>query len=201
MPKLRRTLQFALRSTTKLSNCVTSTGVANSHLFDILSASSSNYYRIGYSRREFHASSKNLKRDYYEVLGVDRGANKDEIKKKYFALAKKFHPDVNKDDPKAAEKFREASEAYEVLENDEKRKLYDSFGHSGVDPSSGMGGGGAGPFGGFGGFQWNFNGGATQINEEEMADIIGQMFGQQARPRRNRGADLRTSIRLSFLRQ
>ena len=149
--------------------------------------------------REYHSTSKNLKRDYYDVLGVDRGASKDEIKKKFFSLAKKYHPDVNKDDPKAAEKFREASEAYEVLENDEKRKLYDSFGHSGVDPSSGMGGGaGAGPFGGFGGFQWNFNGGATQINEEEMADIIGQMFGQQARPRRNRGADLRTSIRLSF---
>ena len=148
----------------------------------------------------FHSSRINYKRDYYEILGVDRKASKDEIKKKYFQLAKQYHPDVNKNDPKASEKFREASEAYEVLENEEKRKLYDNFGHSGVDQSN-MGGGGN-PFEGFagfsgGGFQWNFQGGGARINEEDLQDIFGQIFGQQ-RVLRQQGMDLRTSIRLSF---
>ena len=79
------------------------------------------------------------KRDFYQVLGVSKSADKAEIKKSYFKLAKQFHPDTNQGDDKAAEKFKEATEAYEVLSNDEKRPLYDQFGHAGVDPNSGFG--------------------------------------------------------------
>ncbi|MFW5659651.1 MAG: DnaJ domain-containing protein, partial [Bacteroidota bacterium] len=88
------------------------------------------------------------KRDYYEVLGVDKGADQKEIKKAYRRLARKYHPDRNPDDDSAAEKFREVSEAYEILTDSEKRAAYDQFGHAGVD---GQGGGfGGGGFGGGG---------------------------------------------------
>ena len=82
------------------------------------------------------------KRDYYEVLGVQKGASDDEIKKAYRRLAKQYHPDLNKDNPDAADKFKEASEAYDVLSDSEKRSRYDQFGHAGVDPNAGFGGGG-----------------------------------------------------------
>ena len=75
------------------------------------------------------------KRDYYEVLGVDKDADSAEIKKAFWKLAKKYHPDVNKDDPQASEKFQEANEAYEILSDAEKRQRYDQYGHSGVDTS------------------------------------------------------------------
>ena len=84
------------------------------------------------------------KRDYYEVLGVERGADTKEIKKAYRRLAQKFHPDRNPDDETAAEKFREVSEAYEVLSDSEKRAAYDQFGHAGVDGQAGGFGGGGG---------------------------------------------------------
>ena len=90
------------------------------------------------------------KRDYYEVLGVDKNASADEIKSAYRKKAKQFHPDLNKDDPKAAEKFKEAQEAYSVLSDDNKRKMYDQFGHAGVNGSRGNPGG-------FGGFQGGFD--------------------------------------------
>ena len=81
------------------------------------------------------------KRDYYEVLGIERGAQEGEVKKAYRRLAMKFHPDRNPDDPSAEEKFKEATEAYEVLTDAEKREAYDRFGHAGVDPNmGGMGG-------------------------------------------------------------
>ena len=83
------------------------------------------------------------KRDYYEVLGVSKGATDDEIKKAYRKLARKYHPDLNKDNPEAAEKFKEIGEAYEVLSDSEKRSRYDQFGFAGVDPNYGAGQGGA----------------------------------------------------------
>ena len=86
------------------------------------------------------------KRDYYEVLGLAKGASKDEIKKAYRKLSKQFHPDINKE-PGADEKFKEVAEAYEVLFDEQKRARYDQFGHE--DPNAGFGGGGAGGFGGF----------------------------------------------------
>ena len=111
------------------------------------------------------------KRDYYEVLGVNKSATDAEIKKAYRKLAKKYHPDMNKDNPKAEELFKEVTEAYEVLSDKEKRKLYDQFGHAAFDEGTGQGGAygaggqgfgsGAGGFGGFGGFgSGNFSGGA-----------------------------------------
>ena len=85
------------------------------------------------------------KRDYYEVLGVSRGADEKDIKKAYRRVAMKYHPDRNPDDPDADDKFKEATEAYDVLTDSEKRAAYDQFGHAGVDQSMG---GGAGGFGG-----------------------------------------------------
>lgn len=134
------------------------------------------------------------KRDYYEVLGVAKGASDDEIKKAYRKLAKKYHPDVNKDNPEAEVKFKEASEAYEVLSDGGKRSKYDQFGFAGVDPSYGAGQGGGG-FGGFGGFDMGGFG--------DLGDILGSMFGggssrtsRQNAPRR--GESIRKSIMLSF---
>ena len=101
------------------------------------------------------------KRDYYEVLGVDRGADEATIKKAYRQLAKKYHPDMNPGDKEAEKKFKEASEAYAVLSDAEKRRQYDQFGHAAFE----QGGGGAGGFGGF-----DFNGG-------DMGDIFGDIFG------------------------
>ena len=75
------------------------------------------------------------KRDYYEVLGLKKGASEDEIKKAFKTMARKYHPDLHPDDKEAAEKFKEVNEAYEVLSDSEKRARYDQFGHAGVDPT------------------------------------------------------------------
>lgn len=104
------------------------------------------------------------KRDYYEVLGVNKGATDDEIKKAYRKLARKYHPDLNKDNAEAAEKFKEIGEAYEILSDKEKRSRYDQFGFAGVDPNYGAGQGGG--FGGFGGFE-----------DVDLGDIFGSFFG------------------------
>ncbi|MEG1477796.1 MAG: DnaJ domain-containing protein, partial [Oscillospiraceae bacterium] len=103
------------------------------------------------------------KRDYYEVLGITKSASDDEIKTAYRKTAKKYHPDLHPDDKASEEKFKEASEAYEVLSNKEKKSRYDQFGHAGVDPSYGAGAGGFG--GGFGG------GGV------DLGDLFGDLFG------------------------
>ncbi|WP_444244126.1 DnaJ domain-containing protein, partial [Eubacterium sp.] len=96
------------------------------------------------------------KRDYYEVLEVSKGATQDEIKKAFRQAAKKYHPDLNKDDPSAAEKFKECNEAYSVLSDADKRRKYDQFGFAGVDPSyaASQGGGASG----FGGGAYGFDG-------------------------------------------
>src|SRR3982750_2331855 len=88
-------------------------------------------------------------KDYYKILGVDKKATQDEIKKAYRKMAIKYHPDKNPDDKKAEEKFKEAAEAYEILSNPEKRQRYNQFGHAGVGSSAASGGN---PFGGFDGF-------------------------------------------------
>ena len=103
------------------------------------------------------------KRDYYEVLGLKKGASEDEIKKAFKSMARKYHPDLHPDDKEAAEKFKEINEAYEVLSDSEKRARYDQFGHAAVDPNYG-GGAGAGGFSGFGGFG-------------DVGDIFDSIFG------------------------
>ena len=104
------------------------------------------------------------KRDYYEVLGVEKSASADEIKRAYRKSAMKYHPDRNPGDKEAEEKFKELGEAYEVLSNDEKRQRYDQFGFAGVDPNYGAGQGGGAYGGGFGGFG-------------DFGDIFGDIFG------------------------
>ena len=128
------------------------------------------------------------KRDYYEVLGVDKNADDAAIKKAYRVLAKKYHPDMNPGDKDAEAKFKEASEAYAVLSDPEKRRQYDQFGHAAFD-------GGAGGAGGF------------DFNSADFSDIFGDIFGDFFGGRRSgtgrgtgpmKGANLRTSIRITF---
>lgn len=129
------------------------------------------------------------KRDYYEVLGVDKNADDAALKKAYRALAKKYHPDMNPGDQAAEKKFKEASEAYAVLSDPEKRRQYDQFGHAAFD--------GAGGAGGFGGFDFN---------SADFGDIFGDIFGDLFGGRRSggarsgpmKGANLRTSVRITF---
>lgn len=130
------------------------------------------------------------KRDYYEVLGVSKGASKDEIKKAYRKMAIKYHPDKNPGDTEAENKFKEAAEAYEILSNDDKRAKYDRFGHAGV-------GGAAG--GGFSG---------QGMNMEDIFDQFGDIFGGAfgfggggggARSSMRRGSNLRVRVKLSLL--
>ena len=127
-------------------------------------------------------------RDYYEILGVDKNATDDEIKRAYRQLAKKYHPDLNPDDSEAEQKFTEAAAAYEILSDSEKRSRYDRFGHAGVNPQAG-----SGDFGGFGDIF------------DDIFDIFGGGFGfgngSSQGPRRNgpaKGADLRYNLNLEF---
>ena len=123
------------------------------------------------------------KRDYYEILGVERSADEREIKKAYKRLAMKFHPDRNPDNPESEEKFKEAKEAYEILSDAQKRAAYDKFGHAGVDPNQ------AGP-GGFGGGA-DFG--------DVFGDIFGDIFGGGRRSQRAaRGSDLRYNMELTL---
>jgi molecular chaperone DnaJ len=139
-------------------------------------------------------------RDYYEILGIAKNASQEDIKKSYRKLAFQFHPDRNKDDPKAEERFKEAAEAYEVLGDPEKRKIYDQFGHQGVRQS--------GQARGFGSFEEIFSafgdifgmggrgggGGGGSIFDE----FFGGFTQQQAGPRRQRGASLKCQIEITL---
>ena len=133
------------------------------------------------------------KRDYYEVLGVDKSADTAAIKKAYRTLGKKYHPDANPGDKEAEAKFKELSEAYAVLSDPDKRAKYDQFGHAAFDPNSG---GGAGGFGGFdfGGMDFS----------DIFGDIFGDMFGGGSRRGRSayngpmQGANIRKGIRITF---
>ena len=122
------------------------------------------------------------KKDYYEVLGVNRDASEEDIKKAYRKLAMKYHPDRNPDNPKAEERFKEAKEAYEILTDPNKRAAYDQYGHAGVDPSAAAGAGA-----GFGGFA------------DAFGDIFGDIFGGgRTRSGVYRGADLRYNLEISL---
>ena len=134
------------------------------------------------------------KRDYYEVLGVNKNATNDEIKKAFRKAAKQYHPDLNKDDPTAAEKFKECNEAYSVLSDADKRRKYDQFGFAGVDPSYAAGQGG-----GYGGGGFGFDG------DIDLGDIFSSFFGGgfggggSRNPNApQRGRDIQTTVNISF---
>jgi molecular chaperone DnaJ len=136
------------------------------------------------------------KRDYYEVLGIDRNASEEEIKKAYRKLAKKYHPDLNQDDKSAEQKFKEVNEAYDILSDKTKKAQYDQFGHAGTDP--GYGGGGAGGY--------NYYSESPFGSDFDFGDIFSSFFGgfgggrsghNSNAPRR--GADVENTLDISFL--
>lgn len=134
------------------------------------------------------------KKDFYEVLGVSREADDKEIKSAYRKQAMKYHPDRNPDDAVAEEKFREATEAYDVLKDEQKRAAYDRFGHSAFE-QGGFGSGGAGFGGGGAGFG---GGGFSDIFEEMFSDFMGGGGGGRGRQANNEGSDLRYNMELSL---
>jgi molecular chaperone DnaJ len=133
------------------------------------------------------------KRDYYEVLGISKGASADEIKKAYRTKAKELHPDRNTDDPDLEAQFKEAGEAYEVLKDADKKAAYDRYGHAAFE--GGMGGGRQG--GGYGGQQGDFSSAFSDVFDDLFGDFMGGQRGG-GRQRAARGADLRYNLRVSL---
>jgi len=144
------------------------------------------------------------KRDYYEILGVDKNVSDDDLKKAYRKLAKQYHPDANPDNKEEAEKkFKELNEAYEVLSDAQKRKMYDQFGHAGANGGYGDFSGFSG-FDGFSGFSGFSGSGMGGFDVDDLGDIFSSFFGggsSSRNSRRNgpqRGRDIRTSVEISF---
>ncbi len=138
------------------------------------------------------------KRDFYEVLGIQKGASAEEIKKAYRVKAKELHPDRNADKPEAEAQFKEANEAYDVLKDADKKAAYDRYGHAAFE--NGMGGGGRGGFGGgFGGGQGgDFNSAFSDVFEDLFGDFMGGRGGGGQRSRAQRGSDLRYNLRVTL---
>lgn len=140
------------------------------------------------------------KRDYYEVLGIRKGATDKEIKSAYRKMANKYHPDKNQGDKSAEEAFKEANEAYDVLSDKTKRDRYDRFGHAGVDPNAGFGGDAGASGGAYGG---GFSGANFGFDAEDINSFMGAMFGNfgMGRSRRNgpmQGNDIKARMNISF---
>ena len=159
-------------------------------------------------KSHFHSSATRKNKNFYDILGVPKSASKEDIKSKYRQLAKKHHPDMNKNDKNAANKFREITEAYEVLEDDKKRSQYDQFGV--VDDRMGGGGGGGDPFGGaggnpfagfsnFGGFQGGGFRYTTTTGGFGGQDIFNMFNEAMERENAQLGRDVKTRLQLSFL--
>ncbi|MEP1201800.1 MULTISPECIES: molecular chaperone DnaJ [unclassified Tateyamaria] len=136
------------------------------------------------------------KRDYYDVLGVQKGANADEIKKGFRSKAKELHPDRNADKPDAEAQFKEANEAYDVLKDPDKKAAYDRFGHAAFE--GGMGGGGGRPGGGFGGQQGDFGSAFSDVFDDLFGDFMGGQRGGGGGRRAARGSDLRYNLRVTL---
>ena len=133
-------------------------------------------------------------KDYYKILGVERTATADEIKKAYRSKAKELHPDRNQDNPNAEAQFKEVNEAYDVLKDEQKKAAYDRFGHAAFE--GGMGGGGGGPRPGF--QQGDFASAFSDVFEDLFGDFMGGRGGGSARARAQRGSDLRYNLRVSL---